>query len=81
MTTLDWDEPYPHDVVRLRTTKHYAKHRKHLCAECWHDIEIGERYICTVYVDNGKATQYKIHEACPYTFSVLKWIRDWWRGQ
>ena len=54
MTTLDWDEPYPHDVVRLRTTKHYAKHHKHLCAECWHDIEIGERYICTVYVDNGK---------------------------
>ena len=79
MTILNWDEPYPRDVVKLRTSKHCAKWRSHLCAECWKDIKPGDRYICTVYLDGNKVSQHKIHEACPYSFNVLKWIREFWR--
>lgn len=82
MTTLDleWDEPYPRNVVKLSTRKHYATRRKHLCAECFKDINPGERYICMVYRDGRKISQYKIHEACPYSWIGLTWIKDWWRG-
>jgi len=80
MTVTGWDEPYPHDVVRLSISKHYAKRRTHLCAECFKNIELGDRYICTVYLDGRKVTEYKVHEACPYSLTVLTWIKDWWRG-
>jgi hypothetical protein len=77
MSAISWDEPYPCDVVKLRHSKHYARRRTHLCADCFKDIKPGERYICTVYVDQGKIAQYKIHDACPYSWNVLKWIRSW----
>jgi hypothetical protein len=79
MSVLGWDEPYPHDVVRLRVTGHTAKRRVHLCAECFKDIQIGEQYICQVYVDDGKIGQYKVHAACPYSFGVLEWIKGIFR--
>jgi hypothetical protein len=80
MSVIGWDEPYPHNVVRLSTRRHVALRRSHLCAECFKDIEIGERYVCTAYRDGQKISEYKVHEVCPYTWNVLALIEGWWRG-
>lgn len=55
-------------VAVISITMHRAKLRMHLCAECFSNIHIGDRYTCTVYreVDSGKVSQYKCHVVCPY---------------
>jgi hypothetical protein len=56
----------------LRMSRHRAKHKWHICSECFAPITIGERYYITVYKDdnNGKIAHYKTHDGCPY-------MEDW----